>query len=67
MGDVIVLRGIPIDPSSDTGRPFVVDCTRAAEGLLTDKELQIRYELSPVDWENITKNTALIRAIQAER
>jgi hypothetical protein len=67
MGDVIVLRSIPIDLNSTTGHQFVVDCTRAAEGLLTDKELQEKYELSPVDWRNITKDTALMRAIQAER
>jgi hypothetical protein len=48
------------------GHQFVVDCTRAGEGLLTDKELQEKYELSPVDWGNITKD-ALGRAIGAER
>jgi hypothetical protein len=67
MGDVIVLRSIPIDLNSDRGHQFIVDRTRAAEGLITDKELQEKYELSPPDWGNITKDTALIRAIQAER
>ena len=46
MGDVI-LRGIPVDITSDIGHRFVVDCTRAAEGLITDKELAEKYELSP--------------------
>jgi hypothetical protein len=67
MGDVITLRSTPIDLLSDMGRQFVVDCTRAGEGLLTDSDLQSKYELSPLDWRNITKDTALMRAIQAER
>jgi hypothetical protein len=67
MGDVIVLRSIPIDLNSNTGHQFVVDCVRAAEGLISDSDLQSKYELSPVDWRNITKDTALMRAIQAER
>ena len=67
MGDVINLRSSPIDLNSDRGHQFIVDCTRAAEGLISDQELQQRYELSPVDWGSITKNAALIRAIRAER
>jgi hypothetical protein len=63
----IVLGGVSIELNSDVGRQFVVDCTRAAEGLVTDKELVEKYEISPADWQNITKDTALIRAIQAER
>ena len=66
MGDVIHLHS-PIDINSDLGRAFVVDATRAGEGLLTDKELQEKYELSPVDWQNITKDKALGRAIRDER
>jgi hypothetical protein len=45
MGDVI-LRGVPIDLNSDVGHAFVVDATRAAEGLITDRELAEKYELS---------------------
>lgn len=67
MDDVIVLRSIPTNLTSTAGRQFVVDCVRAAEGLITDSDLQSKYELSPVDWTDITKSTALIRAIQAER
>jgi len=67
LGDVIVLRSIPIDLNSDVGHAFVVDATRAAEGLLTDKELAEKYELSPKDWQDITKNKALGHAIRAER
>ena len=67
MGNVISLHASPIDLNSDTGHQFVTDATRAAEGLLTDQELQQKYELSPADWRNIEKDKALIRAIQAER
>ena len=67
MGDVIALSKSPIDLNSDVGHAFVVDCTRAGEGLLSDKELQEKYELSPADWQNITKDMALGRAIRAER
>src|SRR5262245_38303947 len=67
MGDVINLRSTPIDLNSDIGHAFVVDATRAAEGLITDKELAEKYELSPADWRVITKNKALEHAIRAER
>jgi hypothetical protein len=67
MGDVIPLSKSPMDLNSDAGHRFVVDCTRAGEGLLSDKELQEKYELSPADWANITKDMALGRAVRAER
>ena len=67
MSDVVLLSKAPIDLHSDTGHLFVVDCTRAGEGLLTDRELQEKYELSSADWQNITKDMALGRAVRAER
>jgi hypothetical protein len=67
MGDIVELHSFPIDLSSDIGHAFVVDATRAAEGLITDKELQEKYELSPKDWRAITKDKALGIAIRAER
>src|SRR5215475_7077473 len=67
MGDVVILRSIPIDLTSDVGHAFVVDATRAAEGLLSDRELAEKYELSPADWQDITKNTALGHAVRSER
>jgi hypothetical protein len=66
MSDVIPLHS-PIDLNSDRGHAFVTDATRAAEGLLTDKELQDIYELTPADWIAITKDTALGRAVRDER
>src|SRR5262245_9051116 len=67
MGDLVKLRSSPIDLTSDIGHAFVVDATRAAEGLLTDAELAEKYELSPADWQAITKDKALGHAIRAER
>jgi len=67
MGDVISLRSTPIDLLSDIGRQFVTDATRAAEGLISDRELAEKYELSPVDWRNLTKDVALGHAVRAER
>ena len=64
MGEIGLL---PIDLLSDTGHAFVVDCTRAGEGIITDKELTEKYDLSPADWQNITKDVALGRAVRAER
>jgi hypothetical protein len=66
MGDVVSLSKTPVDLNTDAGHQFVVDCTRAGEGLLSDKELQEKYELSPADWQNITKDMALGRAVRAE-
>ena len=67
MDDVVILRSNPIDPSTDEGQAFVVDATRAAEGIITDQELTEKYELSPADWVTITKDVALGRAIRKER
>ena len=67
MSDTVILRSIPVDLHSDVGHAFVTDCTRAAEGLLSDRELAAKYELSPADFQNIAKDAALGRAIRAER
>jgi len=63
----IILGGVPVELASDIGRQFVVDCTRAGEGLISDRELAEIYEISPADWQSIAKDAALGRAIRAER
>jgi hypothetical protein len=63
MGDIVSLCNTSIDLNNDIGHQFVTDCTRAGEGLISDQELQQKYELSPADWQNITKDAALGRAI----
>ena len=51
MADTVILRGVAVELNSDVGRQFVIDCVRAAEGLITDKELAEIYEISPADWQ----------------
>jgi len=67
MGEVITLRSLPVDLTSDVGHAFVVDACRAGEGLITDRELTEKWELSPADFRAIAKDKALGRAIRAER
>ena len=67
MGDVIVLRSSPIDLNSDIGHAV---CRRlhARRGRTAQRHrVTEKYELSPADWQNITKDMALGRAIRAER
>src|SRR6478672_5485114 len=66
MSDIVQLRS-PIDFNSDLGRAFVVDATRAGEGLISDDELREKYNLSSADWAAVTKDQALGRAIRDER
>ena len=66
LNTTIVLHGIATDLTSATGHQWVVDCCRAGEGLCSDQELMEKWELSPGDFEKISKNPALIRAIRAE-
>src|SRR6476660_6758276 len=56
-----------IDLSSDHGQAFVVDATRAAEGVISDKDLEAKYELSAVDLRTIAQDPAVGKAIRAER
>jgi hypothetical protein len=69
MGDVVDLQGrnFPIDLNTDVGHQWVADCCRAGEGLITDRELAEKYELSPADWQAIRKDRALERAVRLER
>jgi hypothetical protein len=65
MSDIVQLRS-PIDPGTDLGRAFIVDATRAGEGLLSDKELQAKYEIPDKDWRRIAKDKAVGRAVRDE-
>lgn len=67
MSNTVTLNGTETPLDSENGRAFVTDVTRAAEGLLADAELAQIYELSPADFQNLTKDAALIRAIRIER
>ena len=67
MGDIVSLSKTPIDLHSDAGHQFVIDATRAGEGLLTDADLTEKYELTDADWKAIRGDRALGRAVRAER
>jgi hypothetical protein len=56
-----------IDLNSDRGHAFIVDATRAAEGVISDKDLETKYELSAADLRNIAQDPAVGKAIRAER
>jgi hypothetical protein len=66
MAELVVLNGTKTALNDTTGKEFVCDCVRAGEGLITDAELQDKYEIVASDWQNLTKNAALVRAIRAE-
>jgi hypothetical protein len=65
--DTMVLHGKPAKLDSDVGRKFVADATRAAEGLIDDKDLQEKYELTAKNLKEMAKNPALVKAIRDER
>jgi hypothetical protein len=67
MGDVIKLRSGPIDLTSDEGNRFIVDATRAGENIISDQDLQEKYDLSAADLRAIAKDPAVGKAIRAER
>jgi len=61
------LRGLPVALNSEVGKTFITDCTRNSEGLVTDSEIQAKYELSDPEWQHLSDNAPLLRAIRAER
>jgi hypothetical protein len=67
MNDTIILHGAPVELTSDLGHEFTENCVRAGEGLIDDRELAEIYELSPADFQAISKDAALIRAIRTVR
>jgi len=67
LDNAVVMHGIVTHLDSPEGRRFVVDCTRAGEGLIEDRELVEIYEISAKDWQAVTENRALANAIRDER
>jgi hypothetical protein len=67
MSETIVLRGTPVDLDSPVGYQFVVDVTRAAEGLIDDAQLMEAYELTSEYLQTLAANKTVARAVQAER
>jgi hypothetical protein len=67
MSETIVLRGISVELDGPVGHQFVVDATRAAEGLIDDAQLMETYELTAEDLRSLAANKTFARAVQAER
>jgi hypothetical protein len=67
MGDSIILRGIEVELTSDVGRAFITDATRAGEGVISDQDLLEKYELSIEELQAIANTKAVGRAIRNER
>jgi hypothetical protein len=63
----LVLNGTKVELSSDVARDFITDAARAGEGVLTDDELQQKYELSLTDLQALANIRAVQRAIVDER
>jgi hypothetical protein len=62
----LVLNGSKTTLASQEGRDFISDATRAGEGLLADSDLRQKYEINDADWQAITTNAAVARAVRAE-
>jgi hypothetical protein len=62
--ETVMLHGRAVELNSDEGRRFSTDCCRAAEGILSDLELQQTWEISPENFAQLEKNPALIKAIR---
>src|SRR5262249_35031190 len=63
----VILRGVTVALDSEVGRAFVIDCARNTEGLMSDREIKTKYELSDDAWERLAANKALLQAVRAER
>lgn len=61
LGDVTVVL------DSELGRAFIADCARNTEGLISDLEMQAKYNLSNQEWERLADNNHLLHAVRAER
>ena len=66
MAEVVVLNGIETDLDSAIGRNFVTDCVRAGEGVITDSDLCLKYEIEPETLATITQNKNLIKAVRTK-
>jgi hypothetical protein len=62
----VTLRGLTVALDSDVGELFVIDCARNVEGLLSEIEIQAKYELSQEAWERLADNARLLQKVRAE-
>jgi hypothetical protein len=65
--NTIMIGGAPLDLASDQGHAFLVDAVRAAEGLLSDRDLVEIHGVSPPELQALAKDSQFARALRAER
>jgi hypothetical protein len=63
----ITIGGAQVDLNSDAGHSFLVDAVRAAEGLITDRDLVELHGVSPPELQMLAKDSNFVRALRAER
>ncbi len=61
------LRSVAVALESDIGQAFVIDCSRNVEGVLSDNELKVKWELSDEYWTALASNLPLLTAVRTER
>jgi len=62
----VVLGGVAVSLGSDVATDFTTDTARHLEGLLPEKDLRTKYELSDDEWSRLAGNEQLLRAVRAE-
>jgi hypothetical protein len=67
MRGTITIGGAQVDLNSDAGHSFLVDAVRAAEGLITDRDLVELHGVSPPELQALAKDSSFARALRAER
>jgi hypothetical protein len=53
--DSVVLHGVPTGLSTVEGRAFVAECVRAAHSIVTDADVQARFEIPRPTGEAVMK------------
>jgi len=62
----VVLGRRPVSLDSDVGVDFIRRCARNVEGLLSEREVRAKYQLSDDDWADLAKNEQLLSAVRTE-
>jgi hypothetical protein len=65
--NTITIGGADVELASDAGHSFLVDAVRAAEGLITDRDLVEIHGVSPPELQALAKDSNFARALRAER
>jgi len=63
----ITIGGPTVDLASDQGHAFLVDAVRAAEGLLSDRDLVEIHGVSPPELQALAKDSQFAKALRLER